>query len=254
MAVTTNEAIGQRIRARRRELGLTLQEVADEVGVQNSTILRYEKGAIQKIKLPVIEAIASALHVNPSWIVGKTDDPTDYNDGDLLAQIPSSYLKLCNGDTKGAFKMMQCIDEAAQRKNASRKRTAGSAAAGIENVNHGDALFFLNDPVADQTALELMRLGYEIRPYKVEDQMCVTDNRTAEDMILPRASFTQGDPDPKKRALNISMGLQKEKDTLYALYSLASERDRNLVDQVLAEYQDDLECKIYDCEKYNPHS
>lgn len=252
--MTTNEAIGQRIRARRRELGMTLQEVADEVGVQNSTILRYEKGVIQKIKLPVIEAIASALHVNPSWIIGKTDDPTDYSDGDLLAQIPSSYLELCDGDPKRAFQMMKCVDEAARRENMSRKKAAASVDVSMDDPNHRDASFFLNDPVADQTALELIRLGYEIRSYKVNDQMCVTDKRTAEDMLLPIASFTQGDPDPKKRALNISIKLQEKKDTLYALYQLASERDQSLVDQVLMEYQDDLEYKVYDCEKYNPNS
>lgn len=80
----TNKEIGRRIRARRKELGLTLQGVADKVGVQNSTILRYEKGAIAKIKLPVIEAIASALHVNPDWLMGEADNP------DLIASTPIS--------------------------------------------------------------------------------------------------------------------------------------------------------------------
>ena len=58
--------------------------MADKVGVQNSTILRYEKGAIAKIKLPVIEAIASALHVNPDWLMGEADNP------DLIASTPIS--------------------------------------------------------------------------------------------------------------------------------------------------------------------
>ena len=43
----TNQEIGQRMRMRRHELELTLQDVAREVGVQNSTILRYEKGQVR---------------------------------------------------------------------------------------------------------------------------------------------------------------------------------------------------------------
>lgn len=71
----TNIDIGIRISERRTQLGLTMDDVAQKIGVAKSTIQRYEKGQIQKIKLPVIESIASALSVNPEWIIGNTDDP-----------------------------------------------------------------------------------------------------------------------------------------------------------------------------------
>jgi len=66
--------IGKRIYDRRIELDLTFQEVADRVGVQNSTIYRYEKGVIKRIKMPVIEAIASALQISPGYLIGKVDE------------------------------------------------------------------------------------------------------------------------------------------------------------------------------------
>ena len=69
-----NKAIGLRIEQRRKQLSLTLEFVANEVGVAKSTIMRYERGTIEKIKLPVIEAIARVLEVNPSWLCCKTDD------------------------------------------------------------------------------------------------------------------------------------------------------------------------------------
>ena len=69
-----NKAIGLRIEQRRKQLSLTLEFVANEVGVAKSTIMRYERGTIEKIKLPVIEAIARVLDVNPSWLCCKTDD------------------------------------------------------------------------------------------------------------------------------------------------------------------------------------
>ncbi|BCN32074.1 helix-turn-helix domain-containing protein [Anaeromicropila herbilytica] len=70
-----NKEIGLRIKSRREEKNLTLQEVADKVGVAKSTIQRYEAGTIENIKLPVINAIAQVLGVNPSWVIGKSDSP-----------------------------------------------------------------------------------------------------------------------------------------------------------------------------------
>lgn len=69
-----NPIIGRRIEQRRKSLGLTLDDVAREIGLAKSTVQRYEKGTIETIKLPVIEAIAKKLKVNPSWLCGKTED------------------------------------------------------------------------------------------------------------------------------------------------------------------------------------
>ena len=66
--------IGQRIEYRRKQLGLTLDDIATDIGVARSTVQRYEKGAIEKIKLPVIEAIARVLDVSPTWLCCKSDD------------------------------------------------------------------------------------------------------------------------------------------------------------------------------------
>lgn len=74
----TNLEIGQRIEARRSSLGLTLDDVALSVGVAKSTIQRYEKGKIEKLKMPVLDAIAAALDADPAWICGKTDTVGSY--------------------------------------------------------------------------------------------------------------------------------------------------------------------------------
>lgn len=72
----SNEEIGLRISSTREMRGLTLDDIATAVGVARSTIQRYEKGSIVKIKLPVLQSIASALCVNPNWLIGNTEDPT----------------------------------------------------------------------------------------------------------------------------------------------------------------------------------
>ena len=70
----SNIEIGRRLEDRRLELRLTMDEVANMVGIAKSTVQRYEKGKIGKIKLPVIESFASALNVNPNWLIGKSNE------------------------------------------------------------------------------------------------------------------------------------------------------------------------------------
>lgn len=69
----TNIDIGKRIESVREEQHYSLDEVASRIGVAASTVQRYEKGKIATIKLPVIEAIAKCLGVNPAWLIGKSD-------------------------------------------------------------------------------------------------------------------------------------------------------------------------------------
>lgn len=73
-----NKEIGRRIKTKRIEQGLTLKELGEKVGVASSTILRYENGKINNIKLPVIESIANALNVDPAWLILKSENPKPY--------------------------------------------------------------------------------------------------------------------------------------------------------------------------------
>lgn len=65
--------IGSRIRERRQELGITVQEIALRLHMSKATIHRYESGDIRTIKLPVIESLAKELKCNPVWLIGKSE-------------------------------------------------------------------------------------------------------------------------------------------------------------------------------------
>lgn len=84
-----NIELGKRIETRRNQLGLTLDDVASQIGVAKSTVQRYEKGNIEKIKMPVIEAIARVLDVNPAWICGKVSDMRSAPQMFGLSPLPS---------------------------------------------------------------------------------------------------------------------------------------------------------------------
>lgn len=72
----SNIEIGARISSTRDLRGMTLDDIASRVGVAKSTIQRYEKGSIDKLKLPVLQSIAHALQVDPNWLIGNTDNPS----------------------------------------------------------------------------------------------------------------------------------------------------------------------------------
>ena len=60
----------ERIRNRRLEIGMTLEQVAAKVGVATATMQRYESGEIGNIKLTMVEKIANALNCAPGFLLG----------------------------------------------------------------------------------------------------------------------------------------------------------------------------------------
>ena len=65
--------IGKRIKEAREMRELTQEQLGNRLGMNKSTIQRYETGQISKIKLPVLEAMAKVLNVNPNWLILKSD-------------------------------------------------------------------------------------------------------------------------------------------------------------------------------------
>lgn len=66
--------INERLKARRLELGLTMAEVAEIVGVSEATVSRWESGNIGNMKRDRIAAYAKALKVSPKYIMGMVED------------------------------------------------------------------------------------------------------------------------------------------------------------------------------------
>ena len=62
---------GDRIKKLRLDLGLTLQNVADAVGVSAPSVHGWERGAV--IKSDKIDAVARALHTTPAYLLGLED-------------------------------------------------------------------------------------------------------------------------------------------------------------------------------------
>lgn len=65
---------GERIRYRREQLGISQTALADQIGESKQTVYKYENGIISNIPSDKIEAIATALKISPSWIMGWGND------------------------------------------------------------------------------------------------------------------------------------------------------------------------------------
>lgn len=70
--------INDKIRDKRLELGLTLEEVANAVGVAKSTVKKWESGQIASMRQSKILALARILRVEPTYLIFEGDAPTNH--------------------------------------------------------------------------------------------------------------------------------------------------------------------------------
>ena len=68
---------GQRMKNRRKAIGLSAEKVAEILGVSPATIYRYENGDIEKVPGDRLGPIASALQTTPAYLMGWTDGDRD---------------------------------------------------------------------------------------------------------------------------------------------------------------------------------
>lgn len=62
--------IYERIKNRRKELGLTADQVANSLGISRATVYRYESSDIEKIPFDIIKPLSEVLHCSPAYIMG----------------------------------------------------------------------------------------------------------------------------------------------------------------------------------------
>lgn len=82
--------LGEKIRKRRTELNMTMDDLGNAIGVQRSAINKYEKGMITDLKRSTIHALASALQVSPLYLLD--DDGEDEERLKALHQNPQLGL------------------------------------------------------------------------------------------------------------------------------------------------------------------
>lgn len=76
--------VNELISNKRKELGLTLEEVANKVGVSKSTVKKWESGYIKNMRRDNMALLADALHISPMDLLNDNSSVNDttgyYND------------------------------------------------------------------------------------------------------------------------------------------------------------------------------
>lgn len=70
--------IGQLIKRKRKEKRLTLEEVADYVGVGKSTASKWERGYIKNIKRDKVVPLANILGIDPLLLIFGSEKDTQF--------------------------------------------------------------------------------------------------------------------------------------------------------------------------------
>ena len=99
---------------RRKELGLTMKEVATAIGVKEATYLRYENGVVKNIPYDRIIAISEILKCNPEDLLRISKSTSLYNNKNNI-ELDSTEQKLIDNyrslNEEGQDKLLDLADD-----------------------------------------------------------------------------------------------------------------------------------------------
>lgn len=83
----------ERMKLRRKELGLSAEYVAEKLGCSPTTIYRYEKGDIEKMPLDILNPLSEILSTSPAYLMGWDD----FSASDIFS-LPNNHSYPLLGD------------------------------------------------------------------------------------------------------------------------------------------------------------
>lgn len=99
----------RRIRDLRAKHGLTLEQVAQSVGVGKSTVRKWETGMIENMRRDKIAKLAAALHTTPAYLMGWNDDADEEPTESVESMEPRNIIKIAGRD--GSYEERRLTDE-----------------------------------------------------------------------------------------------------------------------------------------------
>lgn len=107
--------------------GITPTKASVEIGFSKGSVSYWKKqwqqGKDAKPDSYTAAKIADYFGVSVDYLLGRTDDPTDYSDDDLIASQNPTVLSHFNGDVKKAVAFQNAVDAdvANERKGLAQK-------------------------------------------------------------------------------------------------------------------------------------
>ena len=170
--------IGERIKQRRIELGLSVDEVAEKLGKNRATVYRYESNEIENLPVGTLEPLAKILETTPAQLMGWDDDESQASDErtkrlrKAVENSGYSQTQLCEitGINKGAlssylsgryYPKQQAIEKLSEALNVPIFWLMGYDTESEEDSQEDNSYYI------DKEARELAQFLYENPKYKV---------------------------------------------------------------------------------------
>lgn len=135
--------IGERIKARRMELGYSVDELAEKLGKNRATLYRYESDVIKDMPIQVLEPLAKALETTPAELMGWSKDAERFNER---------------------------VAEPFNRRRASAKEARLlDAYRQLSNINKGKVDRYIENLLSVQNADEELLAAHREKPFNQED-------------------------------------------------------------------------------------
>lgn len=125
-------SVGERIKKRRKELKMSVDQLAEKLGKNRATVYRYEGDEIDNMPLSVLEPLAEALQVSEAYLMGWEE----------IKETPKNqpYYALNEKDERDIAKMLQEM---------------------MDGLGSGNQAFsFMGEPM-DEEDRELLRISLE---------------------------------------------------------------------------------------------
>jgi len=151
------------LKQRRKELGLTLAQIADAMNVTEATVQRWESGNIKNIRYDKIGKLAEVLKVSPALLMG-WNDAGNPNLPDNITPMPKMKKWKVLGGTACGEPIFRELDDESVLAPADIDADFVFRCVGDSMINarifNGDIVFVKSGPVEDGQ-IAVVRVGEE---------------------------------------------------------------------------------------------
>ena len=189
--------IGDIMRVRRQELGLTLEEVGNYVGVGKSTVRKWEHGDIENMKRDKIALLSKILKLSPlTFITGEVEYGTPDNIIPLpkMKKVPLLGTIAC-GEPILATENIEALINADKDLNADFALRCKGDSMIIARIFDGDIVYIREQPDVEDGEIAAVLIGEEAtlkRVYKYPSKVVLRpENPLYDDMIYSKEEMNE---------------------------------------------------------------
>lgn len=175
--------VGERIKMRRKELGITADDPAARIGVSRSTMFRYEKGDIEKVPGDTLVPIARALLTTPAYLMGWEDSPLPANVIPMprMNSVPLVGEIACGVPILAEENIEDYVDIPEHVHADFALRCKGDSMIGAR-IHDGDIVYIRQQPEVPNGVIAAVRIGTEAtlkRVYYTGDTLILQPENSA---------------------------------------------------------------------------